>query len=118
MPGAEVEAVVAAFIRARILAEVFEVRPAVRGQIVVIAGGRVGARLVAPPRRIVATFEFRIGSAQVCVIAQREDRPFDTVEQRGRGARAGQELAVGDVTRPDEDDVFRRRGLRRCLLGI
>jgi len=37
------------------------------------------------------------------VIAEREDGAFDVIEQRGGRARAGDEIAVGDVAGAHKD---------------
>ena len=69
-----------------------------------VAGGRPGARLVAAPGRLVAVAELGRPARVVGVVAEREDRPRDVVQQQGRGLVL-LDVARGDVTGADEDGV-------------
>ncbi len=112
VPLAEVVAVVALRGIAGRRAEVVEVAAGVRRAVLVVADDRARARLEAAPGRAVAVGELPGRAVFVGVVAEREDRPVDVLEQV-RGLGGGTErLAVGDVAGPDDDGVRGGRLLR------
>jgi hypothetical protein len=112
VPGAEVVAVVAASRIAGGGTEVGVVRRRARDAIIVVAGCRPGAVLVAPPGRLVAEGEFGEGAVGVGVVAGGEDGAGDGVEQFGGGfvVVVG---AAGDVAGADENGGGGPARLRR-----
>src|SRR5216117_2726704 len=103
VPGAEVIAVVALPRRAGERYEIAVVARRTSGVVVVVPRGRTSARLVAPPRRIVALRELRVRAVGVHVVAGREDRAGDVIEQRG-GRLVAAPRAVGNIPCADEHD--------------
>src|SRR6266566_9912814 len=111
MPGSEFVAVVAGLRVAGFCSEIVEVRCRTSGMKLVIAGCGAGAGFYAAPRFVVAGEVF-LAAIRIGQVAYGHDSAADILEQFCRGFRAGKILAVGDVTRTDEDGrlIRRRRG--------
>jgi hypothetical protein len=101
VPGAELKGVVAPLGIACGLTEVLEVGSGPFGVVLVVAGDRLGALLEAPPRRSVAFLEVRLRACGVSLIAQGQNRPFDTLDQLG-GSLVALGAAAGDVASRDD----------------
>src|SRR5688500_4835726 len=89
VPGSELEAVVPEPGRPGIVAEVREIRRGTWRLVIVVAGRGTRARLVTPPGRVVAVAEVGGRTLRVGVVAGREDRAADPVEERRRAFGAG-----------------------------
>src|SRR5476649_1001060 len=120
------EAVVAAPVRPGLGAEIVEIAARVAGRVFVVARRRMGARLEAAPRRLVAVLEFGCHALRVSVVAEAEDDGAGILRQTGldqpggpRGARKLRPAvaAVGDVAGGVDGDArcptWRGTG-RRC----
>ena len=110
VPAAEIERVVPQPGGAGALAEVVEIRRRARRLVFVVAGSRVGARLVTAPGAVVA-LEVRRIALHVGVVAGGEHRAGNVVQQLGRRFRAWLPAHV-DVAGANQDR-FRDRGARK-----
>src|SRR6266702_4589990 len=96
MPGAELVSVVAEAGRPREGPEVVVVARGPRRAVVVVPWGWTSARLMPPPRGVVAARMLRGRAVAIRVVAGCEDGPRDIVQQLRRGFTR---RAVGDVPR-------------------
>ena len=106
MPGSQIKAVIAPLIRSSGRAEILEVGTTAAGPVVVVAWRGPSASLVTPPGWLVAAAKILGGPLLVRVIAEGEDGAGNLIEQSGRGLRATEQIAAGNVARADEDDLI------------
>src|SRR5215467_12339597 len=102
VPRAEIVAVVAGLGIASENAEIVEVGRCTCCVEFMIARCRPGARSCTAPGFVVA-LEIFFRAVRVSEVARGEDRTRNLIEQPGRGFRASESLAVGNVTGSDED---------------
>src|SRR5262249_48967418 len=88
-----------------------EVRAAAAA-IVVVSGHGPGSRSMTAPERVVAETKFLCGAVEVCIVAGREHRARNAVEEP-RGRFDGGTPAVSDLARSAQHASGRRSGHQR-----
>jgi hypothetical protein len=106
VPGPELVGVVTPLGVTCGLTEVLEVASGPLGEVLVVAGDRLGALLEPPPRRPVAFLEVRRRASGVSLIAQGQDRPVDTLDQLGGSLVASErQLAMSPAATTSAEGV-------------